>query len=121
MRHAFLAALLTAALAGCASEEAPVAANDSQRMLHDNPALRGRWLEEQRRNRDRLADALRPWFGSGASPLAPHLAAGAALLALDEVMALWAEDPPLASPLGLLAQAVEILGGPQLYAVTARP
>jgi Tfp pilus assembly protein PilF len=36
MRHAFLAALLTAALAGCASEEAPVAANDSQRMLHDN-------------------------------------------------------------------------------------
>jgi Tfp pilus assembly protein PilF len=36
MRHAFLAALLTAALAGCASEEAPVASNDSQRMLHDN-------------------------------------------------------------------------------------
>ena len=46
--------------------EDPDAARAFQRMLRDTPALRGRWLEEQRRNRDRLAEELRPWFGASA-------------------------------------------------------
>jgi AcrR family transcriptional regulator len=109
--------MLAAALAPV--DDDPAAARAFQRMLQETPALRGRWLEEQRRSRDRLADALRPWFGADASPLAPHLAAGAALLVLEEVMAQWADDLLLPSPLLLLDQAVEILGGPELYAATA--
>src|ERR1700722_14808380 len=81
--------MLTAALVPV--NEEPQAARAFQLMLRDNPVLRGRWLEEQRRSRDRLADALRRWFSEDASALAPRLAAGAALLAVDEVMTLWAD------------------------------
>lgn len=88
-------------------------------MHRDTPALRGRWLEEQRRNRDRLAEALRPWFGEDANPLAPHLAAGAALLAIDEVRTLWADHPSMPDPLSLLEQALGILGGPRLFSAGA--
>jgi AcrR family transcriptional regulator len=93
----------------------PDAARAFQFMLRDTPALRGRWLEEQRRNRDRLAEELRPWFGEESSTLARHLAAGTALLAIEEVMTLWADDPTLSDPLGLLHQALQILDGPSLY------
>ena len=48
-------------------------------------------------------------------PLAPRLAAGAALLAVDEVMTLWADDPSLGDPLGLLHQALQILDGPSIF------
>jgi AcrR family transcriptional regulator len=92
----------------------PDAARAFQRMLRDTPALRGRWLEEQRRNRDRLAEELRPWFGAS-TPVARHLAAGAALLAIDEVMTLWADDPSLRDPLALLHEALQILDGPSLF------
>ena len=93
----------------------PDAARAFQFMLRDTPALRGRWLEEQRRNRDRLAEELRPWFDEASSPVARHLAAGAALLAIDEVMTLWADDPSLGDPLGLLDQALRILDGPSIF------
>jgi len=93
----------------------PDAARAFQFMLRDTPALRGRWLEEQRRNRDRLADELRPWFDEASSPVARHLAAGAALLAIDEVMTLWADDPSLGDPLELLDQALRILDGPSIF------
>ena len=92
----------------------PDAARAFQFMLRETPALRGRWLEEQRRNRDRLAEELRPWFDESCGPMAPRLAAGAALLAIDEVMTLWADDPSLQDPLGLLDQALRILDGPSL-------
>jgi AcrR family transcriptional regulator len=92
----------------------PDAARAFQRMLRDTPALRGRWLEEQRRNRDRLAEELRPWFGASTA-VARHLAAGAALLAIDEVMTLWADDPSLSDPLALLHEALQILDGPSLF------
>lgn len=107
-----LRAMLTAALAPVNDD--PEAARAFQFMLRDTPALRGRWLEEQRRNRDRLAEALRPWFGEDANPLAP-LAAGAALLTIDEVMTLWADHPSMPDPLSLLEQALDILGGPRLF------
>ena len=93
----------------------PDAARAFQFMLRDTPALRGRWLEEQRRNRDRLAEELRPWFDESSSPVARHLAAGAALLAIDEVMTLWADDPSLRNPLGLLNEALGILDGPSIF------
>ena len=48
-------------------------------------------------------------------PVARHLAAGAALLAIDEVMTLWADDPSLRDPLGLLRRGLEILDGPSLF------
>ena len=107
-----LAAMLGASLAPVSDD--PDMARAFQFMLRDTPALRGRWLEEQRRNRDRLADALRPWFGEDDHPLAPHLVAGAAQVAVDEVMTLWADDPSIPDPLGLLDKALEILDGPML-------
>lgn len=94
----------------------PDAARAFQFMLRDTPALRGRWLEEQRRNRDRLAEELRPWFDENSSAIARRLAAGTALLAIEEVMTLWADDPTLNDPLGLLDQALQILDGPSLHA-----
>jgi len=104
-----LQAMLAAALAPVNDD--PESARAFQFMLRNTPVLRGRWLEEQRRSRDRLAEALRPWFGEIADPLAPHLAAGVALLAVDEVMALWADDPTMPDPLCLLDRALDILGG----------
>jgi AcrR family transcriptional regulator len=89
--------------------EDPVAARAFQVMLRETPTLRGRWLEEQRRNRDRLADALLPWFASDGRPLVRHLVAGAALLAVDEVMASWAGDPTNPDVLGLLNEAFDLL------------
>jgi AcrR family transcriptional regulator len=103
-----------AAVLGPALDD-PDAARAFQFMLRDTPALRGRWLEEQRRNRDRLAEELRPWFDEASSPVARHLAAGAALLAIDEAMTLWADDPSLRDPLGLLDQALRILDGPSIF------
>jgi AcrR family transcriptional regulator len=111
--RAVLTAMLAASLAPVSDD--PDSARAFQFMLRDTPALRGRWLEEQRRNRDRLAEALAPWFGDDANPLLPHLVAGAALLAVDEVMTLWADDPSMSNPLGLLDQALEILDSSLLH------
>jgi AcrR family transcriptional regulator len=108
-----LKAMLTAALVPVIED--PRSARAFQLMLRDNPVLRGRWLEEQRRNRDRLADALRRWFPEDANPLACRLAAGAALLAVDEVMSMWADDLSAPDPTHLLDQALEILGGTLLF------
>jgi AcrR family transcriptional regulator len=103
-----LRAAFTELLASVRSE--PDAARSFQRTLRETPTLRGRWLEEQRRNRDRLAEALAPWFESEPSPLAAHLAAGIALVVVDEVMALWADQPSVPDPLELLDQAFDALG-----------
>jgi AcrR family transcriptional regulator len=103
-----LRAAFTELLASVRSE--PDAARSFQRTLRETPTLRGRWLEEQRRNRDRLADALAPWFESESSPLAAHLAAGIALVVVDEVMALWADRPSEPDPVELLAEAFDALG-----------
>jgi AcrR family transcriptional regulator len=103
-----------AAVLGPAIDD-PDAGRAFQRLLRDTPALRGRWLEEQRRNRDRLAEELRPWFDDSSSAVARHLAAGAALLAIDEVMTFWADDPSLGDLLGLLDHALEILDGPSIF------
>jgi AcrR family transcriptional regulator len=111
-----LRATFTAALLPVVDD--PDAARSFQYMLRDTPALRGRWLEEQRRNRDRLAEELRPWFDETSSTVARHLAAGTALLAIEEVMTLWADDPTLHDPLGLLDQALAILEGSSLFART---
>jgi AcrR family transcriptional regulator len=108
-----LKSMLTAALVPVIED--PHAARAFQLMLRDNPVLRGRWLEEQRRSGERLADALRPWFAPEAGPLAPRLAAGAALLAVDEAMTLWADDPSIPDPITLLDQALEILGSTRLF------
>jgi AcrR family transcriptional regulator len=108
-----LKAMLAATLARVSLD--PGASRAFQMMLRENPVLRGRWLEEQRRNRDRLAEALRPWFGIAFNPLGPHLAAGAALLAVDEVMTLWADNPSISDPVDLLDEAFEILRGSQLF------
>ncbi len=107
-----LTAMLTASLAPVCED--PDSARAFQWMLRDTPALRGRWLEEQRRNRDRLADALAPWFGDHDHPLTPHLVAGAALVVVDEVMTCWADDPSTPDPLDLLDRALAILDGPLL-------
>jgi AcrR family transcriptional regulator len=108
-----LKAMLAATLGRVSQEPGPSRA--FQMMLRANPVLRGRWLEEQRRNRDRLAEALTPWFGIDHNPLAPHLAAGAALLAVDEVMTLWADNPSISDPVDLLDEAFEILSGSLLF------
>ena len=89
----------------------PEAARSFQRTLRETPTLRGRWLEEQRRNRDRLAEALVPWFPSESSSLVAHLAAGIALVVVDEVMALWADESSEPDPLDLLDEAFDALGG----------
>jgi AcrR family transcriptional regulator len=113
--RAALQAMLTVSLAPVI--EHPEAARCFQVMLRDTPVLRGRWLEERRRSCDRLADAIMPWFGKDASPLGPHLAAGAALLAIDEALEQWAADPSIADPMGLLNEALDILDGPLLFPV----
>ncbi|MBL7491708.1 TetR family transcriptional regulator [Frankia sp. AgB1.9] len=87
-----------------------------QFLLRESPALRGRWLEERRKSRDRLADALAPWYGADADPMASRLVAGTVLLVLEEVMSRWADDPSLADPLGLLDAALRLLGEPLLPA-----
>jgi AcrR family transcriptional regulator len=89
----------------------PDAARSFQRTLRETPTLRGRWLEEQRKNRDRLAEALAPWFSTESSTLAAHLAAGIALVVVDEVMALWADQSSEPDPLDLLDDAFDVLGG----------
>ena len=35
--------------------------------------------------------------------------------AIDEVMTLWADDPSLRDPLGLLDEALQILDGPSIF------
>jgi len=90
-----------------------------QFMLRDTPALRARWLEEQRKNRDRLAVALRPWLDAEAHPLAAHIVAGTVLLVIDEVMTMWADDASISDPLGLVDEALRILKGPSLFSSPA--
>ena len=102
-----LRATMTASLSRV--DEDPAAARAFQVMLRDTPTLRGRWLEEQRRNRDRLARAIRPWFVRDGRPLVRQLVAGAALLAVEEVMARWAEDSANGSVLALLDEAFDLL------------
>ena len=104
-----LRAMMTASLSRV--YEDPASARAFQVMLRYTPTLRGRWLEEQRRNRDRLAEALRPWFGPDSRPLVRHLMAGAALLAVDEVMACWAYDAANPDVLELLDEAFDLLEG----------
>jgi AcrR family transcriptional regulator len=89
--------------------EDPASARAFQVMLRDTPTLRGRWLEEQRRNRDRLAEAVRPWFAPHGHPLVRHLVAGAALLAVDEVMACWADDATNPDVVEMLDEAFDVL------------
>ena len=101
--------------------ENPDAARAFQIMLRDTPALRARWLEEQRKNRDRLAIALRPWFDDEAHPLEAHIVAGTILLVIDEVMTMWADDASLFDPLGLLAEALRILEEPPLRSSPHQP
>jgi AcrR family transcriptional regulator len=98
----------------------PEAARSFQRTLRETPTLRGRWLEEQRRNRDRLAEALAPWFPLESSPLAAHLVAGIALVTVDEVMALWADQPSEPDPLALLNEAFDLLASSLLSTVGGR-
>jgi AcrR family transcriptional regulator len=93
-------------------DEDPAASRAFQFMLRDTPALRGRWLEEQRRSSDRLGEALRPWFPPGSHPIAPTLTAAAALLAVDEVMAYWASGATDAPLLSLLDDALGLLRNP---------
>ena len=50
--------------------------------------------------------------GSAADPLAPHLAAAAALLAVDEVMAYWASSATDADLLELVDDAFDLLRDP---------
>jgi AcrR family transcriptional regulator len=95
--------------------EDPEPARKFQGLLRDTPELRGRWLEEQRRNRDRLAEALSPWFTKRSNPMAAQLAAGAALLALDVAVVEWATSESLAAPTRLLDQALSIVGSDQLF------
>jgi AcrR family transcriptional regulator len=102
-----LRAMMTASLSQV--DEDPVAARAFQVMLRDTPTLRGRWLEEQRRNRDRLAAAIRPWFAHDDRPFLRQLVAGAALLAVEEVMARWAEDSGNGNVLALLDEAFDLL------------
>jgi AcrR family transcriptional regulator len=118
-QSASLRSVLQAMLAACLApiREDSEAARAFQVMLRDTPVLRGRWLEERRRSCDRLADALLPWFEEGGNPLGPHLAAGAALLAIDEVLEQWAADPANPDPLELLNEALDILDGPLLFPV----
>jgi AcrR family transcriptional regulator len=102
-----LRAMMTASLSRV--YEDPVAARAFQMMLRDTPTLRGRWLEEQRRNRDRLAEALEPWFAPDSPRLVRQLVAGAALLAVDEVMSCWAADAASSDLLGMLDEAFDLL------------
>jgi AcrR family transcriptional regulator len=102
-----LRAVMTASLSQVYDD--PVAARAFQFMLRDTPTLRGRWLEEQRRNRDRLAEALAPWFAPDCHPLVRQLVAGAALLAVDEVMSCWATDATGSDLLGMLEEAFDLL------------
>jgi AcrR family transcriptional regulator len=105
-----LTAMLTAVLAPVGAT--PDTARAFQHMLRETPALRGRWLEEQRKSRDRLADALLPWFARDVDPLAPHLVAGVVLLVIDEVMSRWADDPSIPDPLSLLDEALRVFSEP---------
>ncbi|WP_045878396.1 TetR family transcriptional regulator [Pseudofrankia sp. DC12] len=90
----------------------PDRARGFQFLLRETPALRGRWLEERRKSRDRLADALAPWFSADVDPMAYRLVAGSVLLVIDEVMSRWADNPSLPDPLGLLDEALGVLGAP---------
>jgi AcrR family transcriptional regulator len=96
-------------------EEDPESALAFQLMLRESPVLRGRWLEEQRRSRDRLAHALAPWFPRSASPMAAHLAAGAATLALDVAVGRWTDEAGQADLMKLLEQSLGLLGSGALF------
>jgi len=108
-----LKVVLHAMLARVADDPEP--ARKFQLLLRDTPELRGRWLEEQRRNRDRLAVALAPWFTKRSNPMAAELAAGAALLALDVAVLEWAQHDTTADPTRLLDQALSVIGSDQLF------
>lgn len=85
-----------------------------RQMVRSTPALQGRWLEEQRWNRQRVAQALEPWFPGPVAAQARILAAGVAQLALDTALDLWTDDPR-ASDLGShLEASLTLLDGPLL-------
>jgi AcrR family transcriptional regulator len=83
-------------------------------MLRATPALRGRWLEEQRCNRDRLAEAMRPWFKSPRQEMSRILVAGMVQLALESTLDLWVDRAPSADPSAILDRALAQLDGPLL-------
>ncbi len=83
-----------------------------RKLLCATPALHGRWLQEQRRSRNRLADALGPWFGGPPATLKSHLAAGSAQLAVEIAVEFWAGDSSVADPLNLLDEALALLDAP---------
>lgn len=85
-----------------------------QMLLRETPALRARWLEEQRRGRDRLSEALRPWFPANSPPMVRRLTAGSILLAVDEAMDAWTDDRAARDPMVLVGQALELLDRPVL-------
>jgi AcrR family transcriptional regulator len=105
-----LTSMLRAVLAPVGDD--PEGSRAFQLMLRDTPALRGRWLEERRKSRDRLAEALAPWFPADADPLPARLLAGTVLLVFEEIMTRWADDPTLPNPLGLLDEALRVLSEP---------
>jgi AcrR family transcriptional regulator len=102
-------------------EEDPESALAFQLMLRESPVLRGRWLEEQRRSRDRLAEALAAWFPRSASPMAAHLAAGAAMLGLDVAVGRWADEGGRPDLMKLLDQALRLLGSDLLFLTKQEP
>ncbi len=110
-----LRATMTASLSRVYEDTA--SARAFQVMLRETPTLRGRWLEEQRRNRDRLARAILPWFVHDDRPLLRQLVAGAALLAVEEVMACWAADAANGDVLSLLDEAFDLLDNSLFLAV----
>jgi AcrR family transcriptional regulator len=83
-----------------------------RKLLSTTPALHGRWLEEQRRSRNRLAGALGPWFGGPPAPLRAHLAAGSAQLAVEIAVESWAADSTAGDPQRHLDEALTLLDAP---------
>jgi AcrR family transcriptional regulator len=83
-----------------------------RKLLCTTPALHGRWLEEQRRSRNRLADALGPWFGGPPATLRAHLAAGSAQLAVEIAVEFWAADSSAGDPQRHLDEALALLDAP---------
>jgi len=113
LRDALCGALGAVAAQVC---DDPETSRAFRRMVRSTPALHGRWLEEQRWNRHRLADALEPWFPAPDAAPTRYLAAGVAQLALETALDFWTDDPSLSDPFDLLEKALAGLDGPLLSA-----
>jgi len=111
LRDALCGALGAVAAQVC---DDPATSRAFRRMVRSTPALHGRWLEEQRWNRHRLADALEPWFPGPDGAPTRYLAAGVAQLALETALDLWTDDPSLSDPFDLLEESLAGLDGPLL-------